>query len=526
MNRDRGARQVDNSENSLRQVMTILKFAGIGVLFIAAAISAVRLVSSGLFGGPASTEPGLTVAFIGDAGLDEDTRAVLELIKAENTDLVVHLGDYDYQSNPEAYFALVDEVLGQDFPVVGVMGNHDKDSWPAGCGNERGCYAEVLAERMDRLGFELDDPDLNDQMYSTSFEGLSLALVGEGRGNDDSSLSDYIRSQLAGDDAIWKICAWHENQEEMQVGAKDDRMGWRVYETCRQLGAIIATANEHSYHRTHTLVNFEHQVRDPYWVNPGSLRVAPGATFAFVSGLGGASTRDQLRCLPTTYPYGCFGEWASIYANDQEATHGALFIVFNVDGDPYKARGYFKNVNGEVVDSFTITASRDTLATTALVQAVEADASVSAGDPTVNYGSAPALEVDGQPDKISYLRFDLSGIDPASVSWASLRLFITNRSDDEQVIRLADTNDWDESTLIFDNRPGTTEPATALRGGRSNTWIEVNVTRAVQQAQGGQVTLAIESESGDGIDFASREAPEGGAYLLLVVPEGAGEAGR
>ena len=507
-------------------MITILKIAGIGVLFIVATVSAVRLISAGLFGGPASTEPGLTVAFFGDAGLDEDTRAVLELVRAENADLVVQLGDYDYQNNPEAYFAMVDEVLGPDFPFIGVMGNHDKDSWPAGCGNERGCYAEYLAERMERLGFELDDPDLNDQMYSTEFEGLSLALVGQGRGNDDTNLADYIRSQFTGDAAIWKICAWHENQEEMQVGAKDDRMGWRVYETCRQFGAIIATANEHSYHRTHTLVNFEHQVRDPYWANRSSLRVAPGASFAFVSGLGGASVRDQLRCLPTAYPYGCFGEWASVYTNDQGATHGALFIVFNVDGDPYKARGYFKNINGEVVDSFTITASKDILATTAVVRPVVADASVSASDPTVNYGSDHALEVDGQPDKISYLRFDLTGINPASISWASLRLFVTNRSDDEQIVRLAEATDWDEATVTFDTRPGTTEPGSAIRGGRSNTWVEVNVTRAVQQAQGGTVTLAIESEFGDGIDYASREAPEGAAYLLLVVPTGTTGAGQ
>ena len=35
--------------------------------------------------------------------------------------------------------------------------------------------------------------------------------------------------------------------------------------------------------------------------------------------------------------------------------YGALFITFNVGGNPKKASGYFKNIAGEVVDTFTIT---------------------------------------------------------------------------------------------------------------------------------------------------------------------------
>jgi hypothetical protein len=37
------------------------------------------------------------------------------------------------------------------------------------------------------------------------------------------------------------------------------------------------------------------------------------------------------------------------------AEYGALFIEFHVDGDPSKARGYFKNIDGEVIDEFTVT---------------------------------------------------------------------------------------------------------------------------------------------------------------------------
>ena len=118
-------------------------------------------------------------------------------------------------------------------------------------------------------------------------------------------------------------------------------------------------AHEHSYERTRTLVNAQEQLVDPDCPLPNALCVEPGKTFVFVSGLGGLSIRDQSRYLPSTFPYGCNQEWASIYTSDQAAKYGALFITFHVDGDPYKAHGYFKNIDGEVIDEFDVFAQAD-----------------------------------------------------------------------------------------------------------------------------------------------------------------------
>ena len=82
-----------------------------------------------------------------------------------------------------------------------------------------------------------------------------------------------------------------------------------------------------------------------------------------VSGLGGTGIRDQQRCAPAadTAPFPSLNTddtscpiWASIYTSNQGATYGAQFIEFNVDGDPNKARGYFKNIEGEVIDTFDV----------------------------------------------------------------------------------------------------------------------------------------------------------------------------
>jgi hypothetical protein len=46
--------------------------------------------------------------------------------------------------------------------------------------------------------------------------------------------------------------------------------------------------------------------------------------------------------------------WQKIYAADQGSDYGALFIIFNYLGNPNRAYGYFKNIDGAKVDTFDI----------------------------------------------------------------------------------------------------------------------------------------------------------------------------
>lgn len=307
------------------------------------------------FGSSDSTPPNLKVAFIGDQGNGAAALAVLGLIRDEDADMVLHQGDFDYEDDPEMWDATITGVLGDDFPYFASVGNHDEDSFRGSGG-----YQEKLSRRLGRVSGASCIGDLGVKS-ACRYQGLFFVLSGAGtmgRGHED-----YIREQLAADNSIWRICSWHKNQTALQLGEKDDDVGWGPYEACREAGAIIATGHEHTYSRTKTLVSTRRQTVDPDWSDPLSVRVAPGATFVFVSGLGGYGIRNQDRCLPAAYPYGCNGEWASIYTSDQGAQYGALFIEFHVDGDPNRARGYFKNIDGEVVDEFTITSQWDRLST-------------------------------------------------------------------------------------------------------------------------------------------------------------------
>ena len=326
------------------------------------------------------TEPNLKIAFIGDTGSlnpGQDFEKVLQLIKTEGASAIMHQGDFDYNFNALGFFTKIadmdldndgltrnlDGSLDLDYPYLTSVGNHDIESWPSTCTDPDGCYATYQKQILDNSGLIPDDPSLDDEMYSLEFKGLKLVFIGQTTANN-SIYAQYINDKLTGSQNIWKICSWHKNRNAMQVGGKSDSMGWDVYENCRQQGAIITTAHEHSYERTKTLTNMTLQTVDPTCSEPGALCVDPGRTFAFVSGAGGSGLlRDQERCLPSTYPYGCSGEWASIYTNTQTDgldRAGALFIIFNVDGNPNKAHGYFKNTLGEIIDEFDIFTNGET----------------------------------------------------------------------------------------------------------------------------------------------------------------------
>lgn len=281
----------------------------------------------------------LTVAFIGDQGSGRKARAVLRLIVAEGADLVLHQGDLDYRHDPAAWDALITEILGADFPVFAAVGNHDVRRWYGPNG-----YQGKLQARLDRIDGATCSGDLGVQSACT-FRGLFFILSGAGTIPDEPDDPDhiaYLRDQLARTDAVWRICSWHKNQRLMQVGGKSSEVGWKPYEACRERGAIVATAHEHSYSRTHLMDNFETQ---SIASTANTLVIEEGKSFVFVSGLGGNSIRRQLRDGPW---------WASVYARDQGADAGALFCDFFLDGLPDRASCYFKDIDGKVPDRFEL----------------------------------------------------------------------------------------------------------------------------------------------------------------------------
>jgi len=288
--------------------------------------------------------PNFKVAFIADQGLGPNSVSVLQLIKNEGAQMILHQGDFDYTNNPNAWDAQINDVLGADFAYFASIGNNDEFSWTE--------YQQKLQERLDRISDASCIGDLGVKS-SCMYQGLFFILTSPGI--QGSGHASFIRDELSQDNSVWRICSWHKNMNAMQIGSKSDETGWEVYEECRKGGAIIVTSHEHSYERTKTLLSIENQIIDPTWPDPNNVRLNENTTFVVVSGLGGKSIDKQKRCLPTSYPYGCNDEWANVYTSNQGANFGALFCSFHVEGDPSKAECYFKDISGNIPDVFTIT---------------------------------------------------------------------------------------------------------------------------------------------------------------------------
>lgn len=292
-----------------------------------------------------STVESVKVAFLGDQGLGEDSVLVLQLVADENADAVIHLGDFDYVDDPAAWDDQINGVLGEGFPYFSVIGNHDRAAWETT--ESLTGYQDTISNRLESLADATCSGDVGLDSVC-EFKGVTFVFSGIGTLGNDADHLVYLENQLASSTTVWKVCAWHKNHRLMQVGDKSTEVVMAAYDLCRSYGAIIATGHEHSYARTHLLSSFENQT---VVSSESDLVLSEGQSFAFVSGLGGRPVRAQNDELAANT------WWGAVYTATQNATHGALFCEFNANGQLGQGECYFKNVDGERVDEFSLSSS-------------------------------------------------------------------------------------------------------------------------------------------------------------------------
>lgn len=277
------------------------------------------------------------VAFIGDQGIDDNAMAVLSLIASEEVDLLVIQGDLGYDDSAATQWRdnLV-TALGEGFPVLAVVGNHETAEWPV--------YQSMLTDMLATAD-ELSCRGEVGVKAVCQFRHIDIVQVAPGINEVDGVLPDddypgFIQASLPVTPANdrWKICTWHKNQSSLQTGSKPDATGWEVYDACLAAGAFVVVGHEHAYSRTHLLSDFEQQT---IVHTDNTLALKPGQSFMAVSGLGGRSIRDQEQD----------GDWwASVYTATQGATHGALICEF----DDRTAACKFNAIDGAQPDRFAL----------------------------------------------------------------------------------------------------------------------------------------------------------------------------
>ncbi|MCB9155847.1 MAG: metallophosphoesterase [Caldilineaceae bacterium] len=313
-----------------------------------------------------AADPNVKVAFIGDSDDGDDFGRVIQLIQEEGVDLVLHQGDFSYANGPtDEWLAAVGQ-LDTAIPYLGADGNHDH--WNR--------YVSFFETQAQKPGVALTAGSIVDGSYAVTYKGLHILFNHEG---GDVPFNQQV---LTDSPHIWKLCTWHHNRRDFQPGSKGDEVTLENYQACINGGALIATGHEHSYSRSYSLRDLSAAQHGAYGqpdvmeLTPGN----PGSSFFFVSGLGGRSLRDYSARL-----HDGDGWWATIFTEDRYCrqtctasdfsaqdqsqdissyafTFGALFIDFGVDDDPTKGRGYFKTVDGDIVDEFTIVVKPNQLA--------------------------------------------------------------------------------------------------------------------------------------------------------------------
>lgn len=136
-----------------------------------------------------------------------------------------------------------------------------------------------------------------------------------------------------------------------------------------------------------------------------------------------------------------------------------------------------------------------------------ADSFVQKGYPTRNYGSSAALEVDGSPVKVIFMKFDLSSLTGKVIVGANLNFKVYNSSSSTQNVKNT-SNSWTETGITYANMPALGSLITTLNGGTAGNWVFTDVTGAVKSKAGQIWSIAVDSAGTDGLDFYSKEASE------------------
>lgn len=134
----------------------------------------------------------------------------------------------------------------------------------------------------------------------------------------------------------------------------------------------------------------------------------------------------------------------------------------------------------------------------------EADTYVSAAEPRRNFGRARALEADGAPQAIVYLRFRIKK-EKGAIDGVTLLLHARGRARTSYQVRRVEAGEWDERQLTYNNAPRLSLRYTSSKPVRRGAWSAVDVTPFVREDDG-VVSLAITTKSPLRVVFASRES--------------------
>ena len=276
----------------------------------------------------------LTVAFISDQSPTLSTRKVLQLIKKEEAEVIIHQGGFGHSSSPSQWEEEINEILGPSFPVFAAMGNHDYYHWEE--------YYTMLESRLSRVMERekgiVDCKGCLGVRSVCNYKGLWIYQTSDGvfnlRDNEiflhnpSSPNSNFDQSSEGTTDRYyeidilkqeldcakkrgfqWKICSWHTYTfADFSTDTFGGKGVEENYKECIDAGALLVNSHPNTYSKFYPLSsltsaymgNFESNITK--LINGKNIKIvatssspiiSPGFTVQIISGLGGENAVDD-----------------------------------------------------------------------------------------------------------------------------------------------------------------------------------------------------------------------------------------
>ncbi len=346
---DRGVKAVDNVDGDIsykvkKSINVNSSRAGTYKVYYSVTDSsgnratATRVVVVKRDGSGGSGAGAVKIAIIGDQSHSDNAKKLLQMIKNEGAELLIINGDFNYGSDIDRWQEMHDSILGTNFPIVAVAGNHDLHYWDQ--------YESIIQEWESRGGLHCyGDTGIE---TTCNYKGITIVSTPPGifPGNNHNGKHydpvGYINSAFQNSNSVWKICSWHKNMTDMQTGHKGNETGWGVYEACRKNGAIVTTGHEHAYARTYLLSSMQNK---SIVTKSSTMTIKKGQSIVILSGMGGVAPRTLRHD----------GYWfASKFNANNGASAGAVICNFETASKPAVAKCYFKDIKKGIIDRFTL----------------------------------------------------------------------------------------------------------------------------------------------------------------------------
>lgn len=336
--------------------------------------SLLLLLSVGAYASSANSSREIKVALLGDTGAGRDFQAVLKVVKEERADIIMINGDLGYSATPAKWReALLKEIDPDTQLVIGSLGNHDF---------EHGRHEDYVAifqtfrssknslstqcSGRERIQKERDITALDEVC---TFGNLTIIASGIGQIFTKDYFEERLREKLTARPAgNWALVGYHYTLAAMNPGIKTNESSFKFFDLIRQFGAIGAQAHTHSVMASCPIdsefkSNANPSCHPDFGADLNERFVGPGTGIYIDSSLGGMPARKRRRCQRPT-DSGCthmvdlitkegYTRADGLTKNDFIG-RGAVFMQFNVGGDPKQARAYFKSTDGREVFSFNI----------------------------------------------------------------------------------------------------------------------------------------------------------------------------